>query len=101
MPSTVVLRPATLCLWPRVLTRRGFRTWLFTLVLALGSTVPTRAEVSDGLEFFEKQIRPILTDNCYPCHSAQAQKVKGGLRLDEREALMKGGDSGPVVIPGD
>jgi hypothetical protein len=50
--------------------------------------------------FFEKKIRPVLVDQCYKCHSAQAEKLKGGLLLDTRDGLRKGGDSGPVVVPG-
>jgi len=53
------------------------------------------------LEFFEKRIRPVLADNCYKCHSRQSEKVKGGLLLDSREAIVKGGDSGAAVVPGD
>jgi len=54
-----------------------------------------------GAEFFEKHVRPVLVENCYKCHSAQAEKVKGGLRLDTRDGLLKGGDSGPAIVPGD
>src|SRR5258707_7833421 len=54
----------------------------------------------DGLELFEKKIRPLLVERCYECHSAQSKKLKGGLRLDSRDGVLKGGDSGPVVIPG-
>ncbi|MEK7677513.1 MAG: DUF1549 domain-containing protein, partial [Verrucomicrobiota bacterium] len=54
-----------------------------------------------GLEFFEKKIRPVLVEHCYPCHSRQSEKVKGGFRLETREDLRHGGDSGPAVIPGD
>ena len=43
----------------------------------------------------------MLADNCYKCHSTLAEKVKGGLLLDSREALLKGGDNGPVIVPGD
>ncbi|MBI5774992.1 MAG: DUF1553 domain-containing protein [Verrucomicrobia bacterium] len=52
-------------------------------------------------EFFEKRIRPVLVESCYKCHSAEAKKSKGGLRLDSREALLKGGDTGPGVVAGD
>jgi hypothetical protein len=52
------------------------------------------------LAFFESRIRPLLIENCYECHSASAKKLKGGLRLDSREALLAGGDSGPAVVPG-
>src|SRR3954465_13246960 len=56
---------------------------------------------SNGMEFFEKKIRPLLSEHCYKCHSAQSEKLKGGLRLDARELLLKGGDSGPAVVPGE
>src|SRR5439155_8434037 len=55
----------------------------------------------EGVEFFEKRIRPVLTEKCYKCHSAGAEKIKGGLLLDSRSGWMKGGESGPVIIPGD
>lgn len=51
--------------------------------------------------FFEALIRPVLAEKCYGCHSAQAEKVKGGLQLDTREATLRGGDSGPAILPGD
>src|SRR6185295_9828250 len=54
-----------------------------------------------GIEFFEKKIRPLLIENCYKCHSHDSEKVKGGLLLDTREGLLKGGDTGPAMIPGD
>ncbi|MDW8221456.1 MAG: DUF1553 domain-containing protein [Gemmatales bacterium] len=54
-----------------------------------------------GLEFFEKKIRPVLVAECYQCHSAQAEKVRGHLRLDSRQAMLQGGSSGaPAVVPG-
>ncbi len=52
-------------------------------------------------EFFETKIRPVLADTCYRCHSADAGKSKGGLTLDSRDAMLKGGDTGPAVTPGD
>jgi Protein of unknown function (DUF1553)/Protein of unknown function (DUF1549)/Planctomycete cytochrome C len=54
----------------------------------------------NGAEFFEKRIRPVLVERCYECHSAQAKKLKGGLRLDTREGLSAGGDSGAAIVPG-
>ena len=54
----------------------------------------------EGIEFFEKKVRPVLTEKCYKCHSAGAEKIKGGLLLDSRNGWMKGGESGPVIIPG-
>jgi dienelactone hydrolase len=52
------------------------------------------------LAFFEKHIRPVLIKSCYDCHSAEAEDLKGGLALDGRAALLKGGDSGAAVVPG-
>jgi hypothetical protein len=58
------------------------------------------AEIDAGkLEFFEKKIRPVLVERCYKCHSAGSKKVEGGLLLDSREAIRKGGESGPAVVP--
>jgi len=53
------------------------------------------------LQFFENRIRPVLVENCYKCHSRQAERPKGGLLLDTREGLLKGGETGPAVVPGD
>jgi cytochrome c553 len=50
--------------------------------------------------FFEKHIRPVLATKCYKCHSAEADKVRGGLLLDTRDGLRKGGDTGPAIVPG-
>src|SRR5687768_7969321 len=79
------------------------RPALFPLLGLLACTTPTAArEASDPAkaEFFEKKIRPVLVEHCYACHSAKAEKVKGGLLLDSRAGLLKGGESGLVVMPG-
>ena len=55
---------------------------------------------SSGIEFFEKHVRPVLVENCYKCHSAEAEKLKGGLHLDSKEGVLKGGDTGPAIVPG-
>jgi hypothetical protein len=52
------------------------------------------------LEFFEKKVRPLLAARCYKCHSTAANKTKGGLALDSRSRILKGGGNGPVVAPG-
>lgn len=56
---------------------------------------------AEGKEFFEQKIEPVLKQHCYRCHSLSAEKLKAGLLLDSREALLKGGDTGPIVAPGD
>ena len=54
----------------------------------------------DPKEFFEKNIRPILATKCYACHSSKLSSPMGGLVLDTRAGLTKGGTTGPVVVPG-
>jgi hypothetical protein len=74
------------------------RVFLFaTLAFAGQSFAETTPE---QLTFFEKKIRPVLADKCYKCHSEQADKVKGGLVLDTREGIRRGGDNGAAVVPG-
>lgn len=51
-------------------------------------------------EFFEKRIRPLLVRHCYECHSGAGNEIKGELRLDFREAIRTGGESGPALVPG-
>src|SRR5262249_21872383 len=51
-----------------------------------------------NIEFFEKKIRPVLVENCYKCHGNGNKK--GQLQLDSRAGMLKGGEIGPVVIPG-
>ncbi len=55
----------------------------------------------EGVQFFEKRVRPVLVEHCYGCHSAKAEKLRGGLLLDSREGVLKGGDTGPAVVPGE
>src|SRR5262245_7373987 len=75
--------------------------WLSLCLLPL-AVIAVRAEAPRSpaaqVEYFEKAVRPVLATNCFNCHGPDKQK--GGLRLDSREALMKGGDSGPAVVPG-
>ena len=61
-----------------------------------GERDSTSAEARE--QFFEQNVRPLLAENCYSCHGDKKQK--GGLRLDSLEAILKGGESGPAVVPG-
>ncbi len=71
-----------------------------TVFLALSATAAETASppTAAQLEFFEKEVRPVLADHCYKCHGEKKQK--SGLRLDSREFVLKGGEVGPVVVPG-
>jgi cytochrome c553 len=63
--------------------------------------VPAQGPISpDDLQFFETKIRPLLINNCYKCHSRDADKIKGGFLLDTREGMLEGGDDGPSIVPG-
>src|SRR5262249_2947893 len=74
-------------------------TCLALLALTTASGGST-AVAQDGIEFFEKKIRPVLVEHCYSCHSTAAKKTKGELALDSKAALDKGGESGPVLVRG-
>lgn len=69
--------------------------------VAQSATKTPAAHDAAGIEFFERKIRPILVERCYGCHSAESKKAEGGLLLDSRDGLLKGGDSGPALIVGD
>ena len=73
-----------------------------TLPLATRLAQETSLEISsEHLQFFEKNIRPVLIESCYKCHSAESDKVKGGLLLDSRQGAILGGETGaPGVTPG-
>jgi cytochrome c553 len=73
---------------------------LVLLHLLLPAVVFAQQADTDGIRYFESNVRPILIENCYRCHSAESGKSKGGLRVDSREALLRGGDRGPAVVPG-
>ena len=68
------------------------------------ATAPTKSPAAklisaDDLEFFEKEVRPLLAANCFECHGEKKQEA--GLRLDARQPAMRGGDTGPVIKAGD
>ncbi len=72
----------------------------FTAVAATSAVAAEKAPTRDELAFFEKNIRPVLVAKCYKCHSAESEKVKGGLLVDTRDAIRAGGDTGHAVVPG-
>jgi cytochrome c553 len=79
------------------LLRKLLHSRVSGLVLIFGT--PVSAATPEQLDFFEQKIRPVLAAECYECHGAEKQK--GGLRLDSREALRKGGDTAPGLMPGE
>ena len=92
----------------RALLFSAFALFLATIYVAAAPADDAGASVSgkspaapsEGIEYFEKHIRPVLVKHCYSCHSSEANSVEGGLLLDTRQSLLKGGDSGPAIVPG-
>ncbi len=82
----------------RHVARRGssFVVLLSLLVGAQGSAT----NAPEDFEFFESEVRPILVNYCYGCHSNIARSVRSDFRLDSRASLLKGGTRGPAVVPG-
>ncbi|MFT5522816.1 MAG: mono/diheme cytochrome c family protein [Pirellulaceae bacterium] len=58
------------------------------------------ADEGEGLQLYQQRVEPLLRKNCFSCHSHDAKKSKGGLVVDLRSALLKGGESGPAIVPG-
>jgi hypothetical protein len=73
----------------------------FLIGSLLGLLVLTPSVSSqEGVDFFERKIRPVLVEHCYSCHSTDAKKTRGGLLVDTRKGLLEGGDKGPAIVPG-
>ena len=78
--------------------------WLGMLVIVIAPTadagLPTAAGQSPGdVEFFESHVRPLLVAHCYDCHGPDTQWAE--LRVDSREGLLAGGESGAAIVSGD
>src|SRR4051794_19942546 len=72
--------------------------------LIMASTLAARATAADldpkDAEFFETKVRPLLVEHCEKCHSARAEKIRGGPLLDTKAGWEKGGDPGPAIVSG-
>ncbi len=75
----------------------GFCSILFVTLPVCAWAVDESGVGSEQMQFFESRIRPVLVTHCYRCHSAESKVLQGGLRLDSREGLVRGGDSGPAI----
>jgi hypothetical protein len=79
---------------------------LLPLTLVAGSArsqepdSPSEKPSRQAVAFFENNIRPLLVDRCYECHSSKLAEPEGGLLLDSRAGVMAGGTHGPVIVPG-
>lgn len=81
--------------------RRPHSLTLWIAILWFAGTPEGHAASAEELAFFESRIRPLLAEHCYSCHSAKAEKLKGDLRVDSREHLLRGGELGAALVPGD
>ena len=84
---------------------RKFFLYIVPLLLVIplwqNACADTGQATGEQIEFFEKQVRPLFAEHCYSCHSVKAEKLQAGLLMDSRAALLRGGDSGEAIIPGD
>jgi mono/diheme cytochrome c family protein len=73
--------------------------WLLAVALAAQTPAAPQPAATDAAssEYFEAHVRPVFAANCYDCHTEEAL---GGLRLDSRDGMLKGGRSGPAIVPG-
>jgi len=84
---------------PMLLRILSFVAVVSSLSLPLSAAEPEFSAAQ--LEFFESKVRPLLVARCFKCHGPKAKKLQGGLLLDSRAALLRGGDTGPAITPGD
>src|SRR5258708_778920 len=100
MQKRFLLTAAILCT-TAVLARAASVSPPTTAPAAVPVPASAQALTPEQSQFFEARVRPILAQNCYKCHSLEAGKAKGQLVLDSREGWQKGGEHGPVIVPGD
>jgi hypothetical protein len=82
--------------------RRYLLSFAFALLAGAPASVSfaePAASTPEQIEFFEQNVRPVLANRCWKCHGAEKQE--SGLRLDAAEAVLKGGESGPVIVAGE
>src|SRR5687768_6296404 len=75
---------------------------LLLMVLAAGeAAVAANLRADDSAKLFKESVRPLFERKCFDCHSAKADEVKGNLKLETLESILKGGDQGPAIVAGD
>jgi len=73
-----------------------FSAFIFLYVLHMAA-----AKAEDADKLFKDSVRPLFERKCFQCHSSKADELKGNLKLESLETILKGGDQGPAVVPGD
>jgi hypothetical protein len=97
VPAPLLARLRFSGVWPALNWRLVFFGAIALSIFVMQAGVAS--EPDERLRHFEQQIRPLLASKCIKCHGEKKQE--GGLRLDSREGILSGGDSGPAVEPGD
>jgi len=87
MPMNIVVRHNLIC--------------SAALLAAICGIAAVNAHAAEASAMYEQKIRPLLASQCFDCHSAKADEVKGALKLDSLEDILKGGANGPAIQPGD
>ncbi len=80
------------------MTQRMLCCAIILSCLGWSASSQNQLRAQDDVRFFESKIRPVLVKHCYECHSTESGKARGGLKVDSRDALQAGGDSGPAVV---
>src|SRR5688572_3422506 len=89
-------------------TESPMKLWMFAAVVSVSVMAAAQTPAAERLtvaaaapaqavDVFETEVRPLLAANCYACHT---EKAMAGLRLDSREGLLRGGETGPAIVPG-
>lgn len=71
------------------------------LSLSLGLFLGSSSRADEASKLYKEKIQPLFQRKCYDCHSAKADDLKSGLKLDTLEDILKGGSTGPAVVPGE
>jgi mono/diheme cytochrome c family protein len=69
--------------------------------LAMASAPASLPAADDSDKLFKDSVRPLFERKCFDCHSAKADELKGNLKLETVEEILKGGDQGPAIVAGD
>ena len=83
---------------------RDFRPLLLPVAVAFLVVACVPASLSaagDSDKLFKDSVRPLFERKCFDCHSSKAEEVKGNLKLETLESILKGGDQGPAIVAGD
>lgn len=72
----------------------------FPIFLVFHAFTSAAAKEGEGLKLFRESLEPVLKRNCFECHSHESGKSKGGLMVDSAPAMISGGNSGAIIVPG-